>query len=351
MSVDMMDTRRDFLRSAAACAAGMAMGGCASRIAGGEARLPAPRFMWAYFAQFGMKMWERRAHYTELKVDESMWNSLTERAAAVGVNVFVIDLGEGLVFPSHPELAVRGSWEPERMHDEIARLKGMGIIAVPKLNFSSSHYQWLGKWRPYLSTPEYFKVCREVIRDVAEVFDESPLFHLGYDEETFPIQNANKFEYKRLRSGDLWWHDLLWFIDEVQKYGMRPWIWSDSVQFQPEAFMERMPRTVLQSNWYYGTDFNMEKASERVQRKLKAYLALEQGRYDQMPCGSTFLSRENFAMTIAYCRDIIKGDRLKGFFMAPWHGWTREDRRDKIMAALDVMEEAIKGANNPSRLG
>ena len=84
---------------------------------------------------------------------------------------FFIDLGEGMVFHSHPELAVRGSWEPERMKAEIVRLKKMGMMAVPKLNFSSSHDQWLGKWRPYLSTPEYFRVCAEVIRDVAEAMD------------------------------------------------------------------------------------------------------------------------------------------------------------------------------------
>ena len=171
--------RREFLKTTAAGVAGMALGGCASRGVPRTARLAPPKFMWAYLAHFGMKMWEKRSHYTDLKVDDSMWKSLTERAARIGVNVFVIDLGEGMVFPSHPDLAVRGSWEPERMREEIARLKKMGMMAVPKLNFSSSHDQWLGKWRPYLSTPEYFTVCSEIIRDVAEVFDESPLFHIG----------------------------------------------------------------------------------------------------------------------------------------------------------------------------
>ena len=136
----MKETRRGFLNVAATAAVGAALGGCTSRMPA-AARLATPRFMWAYLAHFGVKMWERRLHYTELKVDDSMWKSLTERAAKIGVNVFVIDLGEGMVYPSHPELAVRGSWEPERMKDEIARLKKMGMMAVPKLNFSSSHDQ------------------------------------------------------------------------------------------------------------------------------------------------------------------------------------------------------------------
>ena len=135
-----MQTRRDFILGAAGAAGAMASG-CAGLGKAASQRLLPPRMMWAYLAQFGMKLWERRKHYTDLKLDESMWKSLTERAGEVGVNVFVFDLAEGMVFPSHPELAVKGSWEPERMKDEIARLKGMGMTAVPKLNFSTSHDQ------------------------------------------------------------------------------------------------------------------------------------------------------------------------------------------------------------------
>ncbi|MBR3222466.1 MAG: hypothetical protein IKF72_09590 [Kiritimatiellae bacterium] len=330
------------MKSAAAGAAVAALGGCASRVPSAAARVAQPRFMWAYLAHFGMKMWESRSHYADLKVDDSMWLDLTERAAKIGVNAFVIDLGEGMVFPSHPELAVRGSWEPDRMKAEIARLKKMGMVAVPKLNFSSSHDQWLGKWRPYLSTPEYFQVCSEIIRDVAEVFDETPLFHLGYDEETYFIQNVNKFEYKRLRSGNLWWHDFLWFVAEVEKYGMRPWIWSDMCWEHKDEFLSRMPRTVLQSNWYYEKEFAVS-AMKKENRKamVETYATLEKARYDQVPCGSTYSCRENFGRTVAHCRKVIDAVRLKGFFMAPWYYCTQEEERGKIMESLDVMAAEI----------
>ena len=338
----MNQNRREFLKAAAAGAAGVALGGCTAAKAGAGERLLPPRMMWAYLAQLGMKMWERRIHYTDLKVDDSMWQSLTDRAAEAGVNVFVFDLGEGMVFPSHSELAVRGSWEPERMREEIVRLEKMGMIAVPKLNFSSSHDQWLCKWRKYLSTPEYFAVCRDVIRDVAEVFDRAPLFHLGYDEETFFIQDVNKFEYKRLRSGNLWWNDFLWFVREVESYGMRPWIWSDYCWTHKDEFLMRMPRTVLQTNWYYGREFDVAKLPEKTKPHVETYRTLEKARFDQVPCGSTYSCRENFGKTIAHCRDLIKDDRLKGFLMAPWYYRTQEDCRAKIMESLDVMAEAIR---------
>jgi hypothetical protein len=336
----MMQTRRDFILGAAGAAGAMASG-CVGLGNAASRRLLPPRIMWAYLAQLGMKLWERRKHYTDLKVDDSMWKSMTERAGEVGVNVFVFDLAEGMVFPSHPELAVKGSWEPERMKDEIARLKDMGMMAVPKLNFSSSHDQWLGKWRKYLSTPEYFEVCSDLIRDVAEVFNETPLFHLGYDEETYFIQNVNRFEYKRLRSGNLWWDDFLWFTAEVEKHGMRPWIWSDYCWNHKDEFLERMPRSVLQSNWYYGKEFDLSKLREKVRPEVETYAALEKRRFDQMPCGSTYSCRENFGKTVEHCRNLIADDRLKGFFMAPWYYRTQEDNRAKIMESLDVMGEAI----------
>ena len=71
----MNGTRRDFLNGVAATAVGAALGGCAGRMPA-AARLATPRFMWAYLAHFGVKMWERRLRYTELKLDETMWNSL-----------------------------------------------------------------------------------------------------------------------------------------------------------------------------------------------------------------------------------------------------------------------------------
>jgi hypothetical protein len=60
------------------------------------------------------------------------------------------------------------------------------------------------------------------------------------------------------------------------------------------------------------------------------------------PCGSTYDNRRNFGDTVAHCRNLIKGDRLKGFLMAPWYYRTQEDKRGKIMESLDVMAAAIK---------
>ena len=92
------------------------------------------------------------------RTDEKLWYEVTEYAAKKGVNMLLIDLGEGMVYPSHPELAVKGSWSPEKMKAELARLRKLGIEPIPKLNFSASHDAWLKQYSRMLSTPEYYKV-------------------------------------------------------------------------------------------------------------------------------------------------------------------------------------------------
>ena len=76
-----------------------------------------------------------------------------------------------------------------------------------------------------MSTPAYYKVCGELIAEVAQLFDKPRFFHLGYDEETAGNQVNN--DYVVVRQHELWWHDFEFFVAEVQRHGMRPWIWSD----------------------------------------------------------------------------------------------------------------------------
>ena len=42
----------------------------------------------------------------------------------------VMDLGEFLEYPSHPELAVKGSWSADRMRAEVKRLRAMGRLLL-----------------------------------------------------------------------------------------------------------------------------------------------------------------------------------------------------------------------------
>ncbi len=118
-----------------------------------------------------------------IRFDEQIWRETTGHMADRGMNMVLIDLGEFMEFPSHPELAVKGSWKSDRMKAELKRLRKMGLEPIPKLNFSATHDQWLKIYHRMISTPTYYQVVKDVIRDTAEVFSTPRFFHLGWDEE------------------------------------------------------------------------------------------------------------------------------------------------------------------------
>ena len=290
---------------------------------------------WGPYKGEQLKLVCKAAH---LRFDENVWRALTKRMADVGMNMVVIDLGEAVKYPSHPELWVEGSWEIDRFRSELARLRAMGLEPIPKMNFSAAHDTWLNEYERMLSTQTYFGVCADLIRDVAEIFDHPRLRHLGYDEET--VGHQSKYLYCAVRQGELWWHDFLWFVKETEKNGMRPWIWSDYVWHHPELFYSRMPKSVLQSNWYYGAEFDASKAGGLAANRIKTYEDLDKAGFDQMPTGSNWSNDVNFSGTVDYCRMVCSPERLKGFLMAPWY-FTLPEWEAKNLAAVDQVGAAI----------
>ena len=301
-------------------------------------------FIWAGLFHMGMNMWRDYQAEDHLRFDEAVWRRLTGRMVEVGMNMVVIDLGEAIKYPSHPEIAVKGSWEIDRFRKELARLRAMGLEPIPKMNFSASHDVWLGEYHRMISTEPYYRVCSDLIRDVAEIFDHPRFLHLGFDEEFTELQG--KYLYSVARQGDLWWHDLLWFVKETEKAGMRPWIWSDYPWHHHDEFYKRMPRSVLQSNFYYSASFDMEtlKAKTRTGRRVimvKTYEELDRAGFDQIPCGSNWECDTNFAGTVAYCRRICSPERLKGFLMTSWLQTLPENEK-KNLEAVDQVGAVIK---------
>ena len=269
--------------------------------------------------------------HPEVRFSEAVWREAVERMVRAGVDRVVMDLGEAVVYPSHPELAIPGSLSPDWFRHEVARLKGLGVEAIPKLNFSAAHDAWLGEYSRMVSTPEYYRVCSDLIGDVAEIFGRPRLFHLGYDEETAQVQR--NYAFSVVRQGGLWWHDFLWFVGEVERRGMRPWIWSDYYWGHREDFLARMPRSVLQSNWYYGPDLETPPRELEI-RQVRTYDELDRAGFDQVPCASTWVRTGNFAATVDYCRRRLSPERLKGFLMAPWRP-TTEAWKVTVLDAID----------------
>ena len=321
-------TRREFVRDAAAFGL---LAGCATAkgggVAQGEIRAYLMHLGWNMWSDIPVASWGPYKTKEECAVvcaadrfrtDVGVWNRVTERMAKDGYNMVIVDVGEALAYPSHPELGAKGCWSPERMREEVRRLRALGLEPIPKLNFSAAHDTWLGPYHRMVSTRKYYEVCADVIRDVAEAFDHPRFLHLGYDEETAGHQR--KYAMAVVRQGELWWHDFLWFVGQTTKAGMRPWIWSDFIWHHKADFLARMPKDVLQSNWYYGKSFatGLPVREGLECNYVDAYLELEKAGFDQVPTGSNWSCDENLGGTVEFCRRNIDPSRLKGFMMAPW---------------------------------
>ena len=189
-----------------------------------------------------------------------------------------------------------------------------------------------------VSTSAYYAVCRDLIRDVCEMFGSPRLFHLGFDEEN--AWQQRKYPMAVIRQGDLWWHDLLLLAGEVEKQGARPWVWSDKCwgDRRPE-FERNMPRSILQSNWYYYREFT-ESAPHNRFRCVKAYDMLDKAGFDQVPTGSNWDNDENMGLTVSYCREHISAQRLKGFMTAPWKA-TIPEFRERILKSIDQLKSSV----------
>jgi len=265
-------------------------------------------------------------YWPQLTFDMNVWDALLKEMAAAGMNMVVIDLGDAVQYESHPEIAVKNAWSKKKLRSELAKMRKLGIEPIPKLNFATTHDIWLGKYSRMVSTDKYYRVCSDLISEVSILFDKPRFFHIGMDEELASYQVRQ--DYAVVRQNDLWWGDLYFYIGEVEKNGIRPWVWSDYVWHKPDVFYRKMPKSVLQSNWYYGTKFGTDVDM------AKYYNELEKQGYDQVPTGSNHSNPENFELTVDYCKKIIDPSRLLGFMTAPW--------RPTLMPCLDRHKEGIQ---------
>ena len=124
--------RRAFLKMSA-CAAAAVEAGCVSDgTQAAAAPLPKLGDIRALLLHLGHNMWcdwfppdvdpqkckAPKPDY-ELRNKDDLWLTATDYAVQKGVNMIVIDVGEGVVYPSHPELSIRGSWSVGKLQAEV----------------------------------------------------------------------------------------------------------------------------------------------------------------------------------------------------------------------------------------
>ena len=102
--------------------------------------------MWGYLAHLGYNMWAdmdaanifegtgSHALATDyLQFERETWNKVSDKLAKGGCNTIILDIGEGMIYESHPELAIKGSWTKKEVADELSRLRSLGFdVHSPK---------------------------------------------------------------------------------------------------------------------------------------------------------------------------------------------------------------------------
>ena len=271
----------------------------------------------------------------KLRFDYKVYREYLEDMKRCGVNTIVIDVGDALKYKSHPEIAVEDAFTYEEMERELDYMAEMGFELIPKLNFSTAHDVWMKEYSRMVSTKKYYEVVRDLIDEVIELF-KPRYFHIGMDEETPDGQGG--YDYVVVRRNDLWWHDLYYYVDCIEKHGVRAMMWSDYARHKPDEFIEKCPKSVVQNVWYYFIEYG-EGIEEKYQIRIMPFDVFEKAGFDQMPAGSCCYHEECLPMLVDYCTEHISAEHLLGFMQTTW-----EPLMEKWQKDLDCGNRAVKAA-------
>lgn len=299
--------------------------------------------MWSLLVHLSMNMWLPRKE--EINFDDNMWEYILKESERTGINAIVLDIGDGIQFASHPEIALKNAWTRKRVRQEVKRCRDLGISLIPKLNFATPHGHWLGEYSRMVSTSIYYRVCNDLIKECYELFDKPEYIHLGFDEED--ARHVQHQEYAVFRQKGLFWHDLRFLIDCVADTGAMPFMWScplyrhfdeynkhigvDECVLSPWAYnaIRKEHWTPVESRQEYVTYYNegdyaklnikyVEEDPYLVSfREISPKVA--KGGYKLVPCASVFNRCDwNHMDLIEYFKEMTPDENIVGYMSAPW---------------------------------
>ncbi len=296
-----------------------------------------PNMMWGYLIHLSTNLWGEegggfptapwRDHLT---TRDDVWREVINFLPEQGFNTVVIDLGDAVQYETHPEIAIPGAWSKDKLKKELDYMRSIGLTPIPKLNFSACHDAWMKEYSRMVSTSPYYKVCEDLILEVAELFDYPEYLHLGMDEEW----TQDKENHVIIRPRRTWWHDLNFFFGVCDKAGMRPWVWADPCWNTPEDYIQNMSKSALQSNWFYAT-IRKNPDGTYEKKQVETYRMLEEAGFEQVPASSTVYRQYNIRETMEMGKEVIAPERLKGYLTCPWFF---ADDNDKYL----LLNEAYK---------
>lgn len=288
--------------------------------------------IWAYLIHLGSNCWRKKDHTSrritdeedaifreQMYCDKETWHKVTAFLPTCGINTLLIDVADGIVYDSHPEIAVEGAWTKAELKEELARLHMLGLNPIPKCNFSCGHSAWMKDYAYMVGTKTYDAFCKDIVEELIELFDTPEYFHLGLEEEDAISQQGAPVAI--VRSSKKKTEDALFLFDVCRNKGVRPWIWIDNGTIEAfggaEAFCANIPKDVLLSNWYYSRIPNQPDVCE-INKAAKLYKDCGDWGYEQVLTSSTWSWHLNSKDTMRFCQQHVDPASVKGFMTAPW---------------------------------
>ncbi len=140
-----------------------------------------------------------------------------------GFNTVILDIGDGVIYNSHPELTRHYSVPMDDLKQFADRARELGIDFIPKLNFSRSGRNMHDKWLyPHWDEKnfvrmrnEYRQVALEIIDEIIKVCKPQNYFHIGMDED----HHRSLAQYVETIS---------FFHSYLKSKGLQPVVWNDT---------------------------------------------------------------------------------------------------------------------------
>lgn len=281
-----------------------------------------------------------RLRSDDMRCDDETWNATLQALKQNGANQVIIDLGDGVRFDSHPEIALKDAWSKNKLYDELNKIRELGMEPIPKLNFSAGHDEWMGPYARMISTPAYYDFCRDLIAESMELFGTPAYFHIGMDEEN--QRNQREYTHAVIRQHELWYSDLEFYANEITSRGARPWMWSDKMWEDEDRYVNRVSRDIVQSNWYYGIDYGGVReplpgeATFQRPEHIPYFEKLEKAGFDQIPTASNYTNTQSLSLLVEHCTQVISPGRLLGFLHTTWYPTIVQEQHRMLAVAEQI---------------
>ena len=186
----------------------------------------------------------------EKRFDLNVGLEVIDAIVEAGLNLLIIDCGDGVKYESHPELAREYTVPMTHLGRLVNRAQEKGIEVVPKLNFSHSslhrHNDWFRPYNEFFDNDEYWRIAFELIDELVQTCRPRRFFHIGMDED-----------HDRAHSQYIEAIVRLW--DGLRERGLRPIIWNDSSHGgralvhaeKSQAAEKKIPKDIVQVVWDY----------------------------------------------------------------------------------------------------